>query len=85
MPGASVDYAALAEAAKVKGCALGLTLGRVRRATRRGHAYPFAEYRELGELVVRPLGGREPADREPIVAGDFNGAATRLLRRVRQH
>jgi hypothetical protein len=87
MPGASVDFTTLAETAKAKRCALGLTVGAPKHTGGRGRE----TYRELDAIVVAPLpskalpGIQAQPDREPIVAGDFNGAATRLLRRVRQH
>ena len=60
-------------------CALGLTTGRSKHSGRRGEGY-----RELGDLIVRPSGSRDPVDREPVIHGDFNGAATRLLRRLKR-
>ena len=76
MPPASLDYIALMDTAARRQCVLGLTTGR--------RKYASGGYRELGDLIVRPLGSRDPVDREPVIHGDFNGAATRLLRRLKR-
>lgn len=76
MPCASPAYLALGDEARKHGCILGLSIRKPSPA--QGH--------ELGELIVRSRTGGLPGllATEPIVAGDHNSAATRLLSRLKR-
>lgn len=77
MAEASVEYVSLSETASRKHCFLGLTVGSMVRG-KRGR-----EYRDLHELTVCNLKDKKVTAREPILAGDIGGAASRLLKRLR--
>lgn len=75
---AGPDYIALDGLVRLRGCTLGLVVTESTDEVQKDMHRRFYK-----ELTVRPGGSRKLLHRELIHMGDWNGAASRLLNRLR--